>query len=62
MGKLRDHQIATESSFKKVKQKHKCTDAKLGDQEKRIKQLERTLKSLRALEPMKVTRRRKKRS
>ena len=61
MSKLRDHQIGTTSAFKKVKQKHKTIDAKMQAQEKRIKKLEKQLKSRSTVPAIRVIKKRKRR-
>jgi len=61
MAKLRDHQITTQSSFRKVKQKHRTVDAKMNDQEKRIKSLEKLLKAVQAVPVIRVIKKRKRR-
>ena len=61
MHRLRDHQITTQSTFKRVKQKHRLVDEKIDNQEKRIKKLERILRAVQEVPVMRVIRKKRKR-
>ena len=59
MSRFRDHQIETKSSFERVKQKHRVIDAKIQDQEDRIHDLEKILKAVQEVPPIRITKKRR---